>query len=70
MINLDRTNINMRQLRENAAFNKLLDAIRAEFENAREDYENNVASEYNRGRVSMLKELLSELTRNATGNIR
>lgn len=67
-MNLDRKNINLSQLRANVVFNKIIEALKNELEDEREMYEGTApASEFRRGRVAVLKEILSELTNNATG---
>lgn len=51
----------VRYLKSNPAFHKLQEYISATLDRAREDYENNEASEFLRGRVSVLKQLQKDL---------
>lgn len=51
----------VRFLKSNPTFYKLQGYIDSELENAREMYENNTASEFLRGRVSILKQLKHDL---------
>lgn len=64
-MNIERTKINMSNLRQNANFNALVELLKADLAEARELYENtSPASEFQRGKVIALKELLVSLTGN------
>lgn len=63
-MNLSRTQINLSTLRQNAQFNKLVDLLKQELHDERMAYEDTEASEYQRGRVNMLKELIEQITNN------
>lgn len=63
-MNLDRSQLNLSSLRTNSQFNALLEALRAELTDAREAYEGEPASEFNRGRVIALRELIDGIAGN------
>lgn len=60
---LERTKINMTNLRQNANFNMFVDLLKEDLAEAREQYEITCpANECLRGKVLALKELVSTLT--------
>lgn len=58
---LDRSGISMSSLRKDKTFLALLDKLDAHLSKEREEYESGEASEFRRGRVVMLRELLQEM---------
>lgn len=54
-------NLQLRDLRSIPKFNLLVDAIEHELFVVRQDYENQPASEFNRGRITALRDLLAVL---------
>ena len=63
-MNIDRTKVNMTQLRQNQNFRLLVEVMQAELQAKRDEYENSApASEFLRGQVIALKELVDELLR-------
>ncbi|HFQ2794999.1 TPA: hypothetical protein ACMFQN_005264 [Pseudomonas aeruginosa] len=66
-MNLDRSQINLSTLRTNAQFKLFVEFLQNELSEEREKYETQAASEYQRGRVNLLAELLEALKNNHTG---
>lgn len=62
-MNIDRTQINMTRLRSNSDFQLLIELLKIELKTKREQYEDTVASEFLRGQVVALKDLVDELTK-------
>lgn len=66
-MNIDRTKVNMTQLRQNQNFRLLVEVMQAELQAKRDEYETTApASEFLRGQVISLKELVDELLRPTT----
>lgn len=63
-MNIDRTKVNMTQLRQNANFRLLIEVLQTELQTKREEYETtSPASEFLRGQVIALRDLVEELVR-------
>lgn len=63
-MNIDRTKINMTRLRQNQDFRLFVELLQSELEGTRESYEKTApASEFLRGKVIALREIVDELTR-------
>lgn len=63
-MNIDRTKINMTQLRQNQNFRLFVELMQNELHEAREQYERTApASEFLRGKVMSLRDIVDELTK-------
>lgn len=67
-MNIERTKINMTRLRQNTDFRAFVELMQAELAEARVTYETTApASEFLRGKVIALREIVDELTRPTSG---
>lgn len=62
-LNLARSDISMTNLRKDKTFQALIGKLEEQLDKERTNYEDTSASEFNRGRVIMLRELLNELNK-------
>lgn len=60
---IDHTKVNLSQLKSNRGFQQFLACLETALEEARETYESSTASDFNRGRVAVLKEIISDIKR-------
>ena len=65
-MNLDRTQINLSQLRSNQQFSVLMGQLHQELDQARQQYEDNEASEFNRGRLLAIREIIEAIEGNSS----
>lgn len=59
---LSQANCNLAALRSDPTFSKFKEALEVMLQEIRDEYENNEASEYTRGRVQGIKEVLTQLS--------
>jgi hypothetical protein len=59
---IDRKKVAFSALRTNQVFNGFVKELEQVLADERETYENNEASEYRRGRVNALRELIADIT--------